>query len=83
MTKNNKGRNGGDRPTLKTFDSRDHTGTDPLTAEFSLAKSTCIKHQQKRKWKHSNQRGRITGALPWPLALLIMIVMLAVSGVCL
>lgn len=81
MTKNNKGRNGGDRPTPKTFDGRNHTGTDLLTAWFSLAKSSRIKCQQKRNWKRGNQRGRIDAHLAGQMALLIVIVMLAVSGV--
>ncbi len=38
MTTNNKGRSGGDRPTPKTTDNRNHTGTDPLLGWFSLAK---------------------------------------------
>ncbi len=54
MTKNNKGRSGGDRPTPKTSDSRNHTGADPLAGWFSLAKSSRINRQQKRGW----QRGR-------------------------
>ena len=81
MTKNNKGRNGGDRPTPRTSNSQNHTGTDLLTAWFSLPKSSRIKRQQKRNWKYSNQRGRIDADLAGQLALLIVIVMLAVSGV--
>jgi hypothetical protein len=53
MSKNNKGRNGGDRPTPKTTDSRDHTGIDPLIGWFNLAKPS-RNRQQKRSWK----RGR-------------------------
>jgi len=53
MTKNKKGRNGGDRPTPKTTDSRNHTGTDPLIGWFNLAKPS-RNRQQKRGW----QRGR-------------------------
>jgi hypothetical protein len=51
MTKNNKGRSGGDRPTLKTTDSRNHTATDPLVGWFNLAKSSRIHRQQKRGWQ--------------------------------
>lgn len=53
MTKNKKGRNGGDRPTPKTTDSRNHTGNDPLIGWFNLAKPS-RNRQQKRGW----QRGR-------------------------
>lgn len=53
MTKNNKGRRGGDRPTPKTTDTRDHTGADPLIGRFNLAKPSSNR-QQKRGW----QRGR-------------------------
>lgn len=54
MTTKTKGRNGGDRPTQKTSDSRNHTGLDPLTDWFSAAKSSRISRQQKRGWR----RGR-------------------------
>ena len=53
MTKNNKDRSGGDRPTPKTSDSRNHTETDPLIGWFNLAKPS-RNRQQKRGW----QRGR-------------------------
>jgi hypothetical protein len=56
MTKNNKGRNGGDRPTPKTTDSRNLTGTDPLSGWFSLAKSSRITRQQKRGWQKASRR---------------------------
>ena len=50
MTKNNKGRNGGDRPTPKTTDSRNHTGSDPLIGWFNLAKPS-RKRLQNRGWQ--------------------------------
>lgn len=54
MTKNNKGRNGGDRPTQKTTSSRRNTAIDPLSGWFSLAKSSRIKRQQK--WQKGGRR---------------------------
>ena len=53
MPENNEGRNGGDRPTPKTADSRNHTAADPLIGWFNLAKPS-RNRQQKRGW----QRGR-------------------------
>ena len=80
MTKNNKGRSGGDRPTPKTSDTRNHTGTDPLIGWFSLAKPS-RNRQQKRGWKRGNQRGRMDASLAGQLALLAVIVLLLVGGV--
>jgi len=55
MSKNNKGRNGGDRPTPKTTDSRNHTGTYPLIGWFNLAKPSRSR-QQKRSWQRGGRR---------------------------
>lgn len=79
MTKNNKGRNGGDRPTPKTTDSRNHTGNDPLIGWFNLAKPS-RNHQMKRGWKR-NQRGAIDMTLAGHLALLLVLLALIVAGV--
>jgi len=49
MARNNKGRSGGDRPTPKTPDSRNHIGADPLAGWFSLAKSSRINRQQQAR----------------------------------
>lgn len=54
MTKNNKGRDGGDRTTLKNTHSRNHTATDPLTGWFDLAKPS-RNRQQKRSWKRGQK----------------------------
>jgi hypothetical protein len=56
MTKNNKGRSGGDRPPPKTSDNRNPTGIDPLAGWFSLAKSSRITRQQKRGWQRGARR---------------------------
>jgi hypothetical protein len=80
MTKNNKGRSGGDRPTPKTTDSVNHTGSDPLIGCINLAKPTRTR-QQKRSWKNGNQRGRIDTCLAGQLALLVVIALLFVGGV--
>jgi hypothetical protein len=80
MTKNNKGRSGGDCPTLKTSDTRNHTGADPLAGWFSLAKPSRDR-QQKRRWKRGNQRGRIDTYLAGQLVLLLVIALLFASGV--
>jgi predicted phage gp36 major capsid-like protein len=37
--------------TQRTSDTRNHTGQDPLTGWFSLAKSSRINRQQKRGWQ--------------------------------
>ena len=51
MTKNNKGRSGGDRLTPKTTHSCIQPGADPLAGWFSLAKSSHINRQHKRGGK--------------------------------
>lgn len=45
MTKNNKGRSGGDRPTPKTSNSFNHTGTAPLIGWFNLVKPSHNRQQ--------------------------------------
>jgi hypothetical protein len=47
MTKNNKGRVPIQNPTPKTTDSRNHTGSDPLTGWFNFAEPS-RNRQQKR-----------------------------------
>lgn len=74
MTKNNKGRNGGDRVTLKTTYSQNHTVSDSLIG-LALAKASRDR-QQKRGWKR-NQRGQIDSAL----ALLLVLPALILAGV--
>ncbi len=54
MTTKTKGRNDGDRPTQNTSNKRNPTGIDTLAEWFSLAKSSRINRQQKRRW----HRGR-------------------------
>jgi hypothetical protein len=55
MTKNNKGRSGGDRPTPKPPEpTANYTELDPLLGWHNLAKNARINRQQKRGW----QRGR-------------------------
>lgn len=56
MTRNNKGRSGGDRPTPKTTDTRNHTEADPLAGWFSLAKASRAKRKQKRGWRKGGAR---------------------------
>ncbi len=59
MTRNNKGRSGGDRPTPKTTDTPNHTGADPLAGWFSLAdfaKASRAKRKQKRGWQKGGAR---------------------------
>ena len=79
MTKNNKGRNGGDRPTPKTTDSLNHTGSDPLIGWFNLAKPSRSR-KQKRGWKR-NQRGQIDIALAAQLVMLLVVLIMIVAGV--
>lgn len=55
MKTNKKAARAGTRTASDTaFDSRHHTGTDPLAGWFNLAKSSRINRQKKRGW----QRGR-------------------------
>ena len=61
------------------FDSRNHTGSDPLIGWFNLAKPS-RNRQQKRGWKR-NQRGQIDYALAGQLALLLVSLALIVAGV--
>ena len=56
MTTKTKGRNGGDRPTQKTSDTRNPTGIDPLAGWFSITKSSRITSQQKRRWQRGARR---------------------------
>ena len=79
MTKNNKGRSGGDRPTPKTSDSRNHTATDPLIGWFNLAKPS-RNRQMKRGWKR-DQRGAIDMTLAGHLALLLVLLALIAAEV--
>lgn len=53
MPRKGKGRNGGDRPTPNTADTRNYN-RDPLAGWFELAKSSRVERKQKRGW----QRGR-------------------------
>jgi hypothetical protein len=78
MTQKNKGRSGGDRPTPKTSDSRNHTGADPLLGWVNLAKPSRDR-QQKRSWKRGKQRGRIDACLAGQLVLLAALVFLIVG----
>ena len=61
------------------FDSRNHTGSDPLISWSNLAKPS-LNRQQKRGWKR-NQRGQIDYALAGQLALLLVILALILAGV--
>lgn len=61
-----------------TFDSRNHTGGDPLIGWLNLAKPS-RNRQQKRGWKR-NQRGQIDSALAGQLALLLVLLALIVAG---
>lgn len=54
MSNNNKGRNRWHGATPQTSGSRHDTEADPLAGWFSLAKSSRINRQQKRRM----QRGR-------------------------
>jgi hypothetical protein len=80
MPRKDKGRSGGDRPTQKTTDSRNHTGADPLIGWFNLAKPL-RNRQQKRGWKRGNQRGRMDATLAALLALLAAICIFFAWGV--
>ena len=62
------------------FDSRNHTGSDPLIGWFNLAKPSRDR-QPKRSWKRGKQRGRIDVVLAAQLTLLIVLVVLIVGGV--
>lgn len=62
-----------------TFDSCNHTGSDPLIGWFNLAKPS-RNRQQKRGWKR-NQRGLIDSELAGQLALLLVLLALIVAGV--
>ena len=61
------------------FDSRNHTGSDPLIGWFNLAKPSRDR-QTKRGWKR-NQRGQIDSAVAGQLALLLVLLGLIVAGV--
>ncbi len=61
------------------FDSRNHTGSDPLIGWFNIAKPSRSR-QQKRGWKR-NQRGQIDYALAGQLTLLLVLLGLIVAGV--
>ena len=61
------------------FDSRNHTGSDPLIGWFNLAKPS-RNRQTKRGWKR-NQRGQIDSAVAGQLALLLVLLGLIVAGV--
>ena len=70
----------GTRTASKTaFDSRNHTGSDPLIGWFNLAKPS-RNRQTKRGWKR-NQRGQIDSAVAGQLALLLVLLGLIVAGV--
>jgi hypothetical protein len=57
MTTKTKARNGGDRASQKTFDSRNHTAeSDPLKGWFSLAAN--VKQSRNRRQKRGWNRGR-------------------------
>ena len=62
------------------FDSRNHTGSDPLIGWFNLAKPS-RNRQPKRSWKRGKQRGRIDAFLAAQLALFIVLLVLIVGGV--
>ena len=79
MTKNNKGRNGGDRPTPKTSANHDSTGNDSLIGWFNLAKPS-RNRQMKRGWKR-DQRGAIDMTLAGHLALLLVLLALIAAEV--
>lgn len=55
MTTKTKGRSGGDRPTPKATDKRNHTGVDPLLGWFNLAKPA-RNRQQKRSWQKGGRK---------------------------
>lgn len=57
-----------------TFDSRNHTSTDPLIGWFNLAKPS-RNRQQKRGWKR-NSRGRIDSTMAANIALLAIAALL-------
>ena len=61
------------------FDSRNHTGSDPLIGWFNLAKPS-RNRQTKRGWKR-NQRGQIDYVLAGQLVLLLVILALILVGV--
>lgn len=80
MTNQKKAARAGTRTASKnTFDSRNHTGSDPLIGWFNLAKPSRSR-QQKRGWKR-NQRGQIDYALAGQLVLLLVILALILVGV--
>ena len=62
-----------------TFDTRNHTESDPLIGWFNFAKPSRSR-QQKHRWKR-NQRGQIDYALAGQLALLLVILALILVGV--
>lgn len=62
------------------FDSRDHTGNDPLIGWFNLAKPSRDR-QPKRSWKRGKQHGRIDANLAAQLALLVVLALLIFGGV--
>ncbi|MBL0353845.1 MAG: hypothetical protein IPP03_14760 [Dechloromonas sp.] len=57
-----------------TFDSRNHTKTDPLTGWLNLAKPSRDR-QQKRTWKR-NSRGRIDPTMAADIVLLAIAALL-------
>jgi hypothetical protein len=57
MTTNKKAARAGTHTASKAlFDSRNHTGTDPLVGWFNLAKSSRINRQQKRGWQRGARK---------------------------
>ena len=70
----------GTRTASKTaFDSRNHTGSDPLIGWFNLTKPS-RNRQQKHGWRRKS-RGRIDPILTAELVLLAVFFLLLVGGV--
>lgn len=80
MTTKKKAARAGTRTASNTaFDSRNHTGSDPLIGWFNLAKPSRSR-KQKRGWKR-NQRGQIDIALAAQLVMLLVVLIMIVAGV--